>query len=318
MANILIIEDSPAQRAEIRQALEESQICSRILEAGDGLEGLKCLLNEPVDAVLCDLQMPSMGGEKLLQVRASQGIRGDIPFLFVSATSDPAQRVRLLEGGASDVVTKPYHAGELVARLRLHLNLKRLQTELRDKNEMLARVSTTDAVTGLRTRRYVSEVLHIEWIRARRYRTPLSVMMLDLDHFKRVNDVYGHQAGDLVLRGVSEIVDHELRACDVAGRYGGEELIAVLPQTPLGGAVPLGERCRQAIEAARFRTADGQEIQVTVSIGISAATAAHRVPDDLVAEADAALYRAKDSGRNRIEFAEAEPATSEAAANASP
>src|SRR5215472_14572375 len=191
MATILVIEDSDLQRAEIRRALEPAGLFDRILEAPDGLAGLKLLLAESVDVVLCDLEMPGLDGEKLLRVRDSSNA-GEIPFLFLTASADTERKVRLLEDGACDTVTKPCHPAELVARLRLHLKIKRLESELRDKNQMLAKESMTDAVTGLRSRRYVSEVLAIEVLRARRYRRPLGVMMADLDHFKGVNDRFCH------------------------------------------------------------------------------------------------------------------------------
>jgi len=301
MARLLIIEDSPAHRAEIRAAVEPSQLFDAILEAEDGFAGLKLLLSEPVDVVLCDLHMPGLDGEKLLRIKSQKGVSGEIPFLFLSATRNLEQQVRLLEGGASDTISKPFHPAELVARLRLHLKLKRLQDELREKNTMLARLSTTDPVTGLRTRRYATEVLNIEWIRARRYRTPMAVMMADLDHFKRVNDEYGHPAGDAVLRGVSEVLRQTLRAVDVAGRYGGEEVLVILPQTEAEGALQLAERWRQAIEAARFTAPDGRGVEVTVSIGVASFDPGHATADELVAAADEALYRAKHQGRNRVE-----------------
>jgi len=301
MARLLIIEDSAAHRAEIRAALEPAKIFEAILEAEDGLAGLRMLLSEPVDVVLCDLHMPGLDGEKLLKVKSQRGVSPDIPFLFLTASKSLDQQIRLLEGGACDTISKPFHAAELVARLRLHLKLKRLQDELREKNAMLARLSTTDPVTGLRTRRYAAEVLNIEWIRARRYRTPLSVMMADLDHFKRVNDRYGHPAGDAVLRGVSEVLRQSLRAPDVAGRYGGEEILVILPQTDAGGAAQMAERWRDSVEKAAFASPDGQSIGVTVSIGVAAFDTAHASPEDLVSDADAALYRAKADGRNRVE-----------------
>jgi len=305
LARLLIIEDSPTHRAEIRAAVEPSGLFDGILEAGDGVAGLKLLLSETVDVVLCDLHMPGLDGEKLLRIKSQRGVSADIPFLFLSATKDLEQQVRLLDGGASDTIAKPFHPLELVARLRLHLKLKRLQDELREKNSMLARLSTTDPVTGLRTRRYVTEVLHIEWIRARRYQTPLTLMMADLDHFKHVNDRYGHPAGDAVLRGVSEQLRSTLRASDVAGRWGGEEILAILPQTDAEGAVQLAERWRQTVEAASFRSPDGRDVGVTVSIGVAAFDPSHASADDLVGAADEALYRAKHHGRNRVERARA-------------
>jgi diguanylate cyclase (GGDEF)-like protein len=235
-------------------------------------------------------------------------VSADVPFLFLSATQDLGQQIRLLEAGACDIIAKPFHPAELVARLALHLKLKRLQDELRDKNAMLARLSTTDPVTGLRTRRYASEVLNIEWIRSCRYHTPLSVMMADLDHFKRVNDEYGHPAGDAVLRGVSDTLRASLRVSDVAGRYGGEEILVILPQTEGDGARQLAERWRQAVREATFASPDGRDVRVTVSIGVASLDASHGSTEELVSAADAALYRAKNEGRDRVEVADAAPA----------
>ncbi|HTF36234.1 MAG TPA: diguanylate cyclase [Myxococcota bacterium] len=303
MATILVIEDSDLQRAEIRRALEPAGLFDRILEAADGLAGLRLLLAESVDVVLCDLEMPGLDGEKLLRVRDSRANAGEIPFLFLTASADTERKVRLLEDGACDTVTKPCHPAELIARLRLHLKIKRLQNELREKNQMLAKESMTDAVTGLRSRRYVSEVLAIEVLRARRYRLPLTVMMADLDHFKRVNDRFGHPAGDTVLRRVSDLLRSLLRATDVAGRFGGEEFLVILPQTDRGGAVSLAERWRQSLELTALEAPDRKRIRTTVSIGVAEFMAQMARPDELVRAADEALYTAKANGRNRIEVA---------------
>jgi diguanylate cyclase (GGDEF)-like protein len=301
---LLIIDDSAVHRAQIVRAIEPAQIFDRVIEAEDGLKGLKCLLNQPVDVVLCDLEMPGIDGEKLLRVKdATPGSR-NVPFVFLTASQDLDRRIRLLESGAADLVVKPFHPGELAARLRLHLKVKRLQDELRVKNETLARLSTTDALTGLRTRRYAQEVLSIEFLRARRYDLPLSLGMADLDYFKQVNDTYGHPAGDTVLRGVSSLLLSQLRATDVAGRYGGEEVVLILAQSELYGARLLAERWRQAVEAAHFDSPEGDPIEVRISIGLAGFDPSMKSPDDLVAAADAALYRAKAGGRNRIEVTE--------------
>lgn len=303
MATILVIDDSDLQRAEIRRALEPAGLFDRILEAADGLAGLRLLLAESVDVVLCDLEMPGLDGEKLLRVRDSRSSAGEIPFLFLTASADTERKVRLLEDGACDTVTKPCHPAELIARLRLHLKIKRLQNELRDKNQMLAKESMTDAVTGLRSRRYVSEVLAIEVLRARRYRLPLTVMMADLDHFKRVNDRFGHPVGDSVLRRVSDLLRNLLRATDVAGRFGGEEFLVILPQTDRAGAVSLAERWRQSLELTALEAPDGKRIRTTVSIGVAEFMPQMARPDELVRAADEALYTAKANGRNRTEMA---------------
>jgi diguanylate cyclase (GGDEF)-like protein len=301
---ILIIDDSATHRAAIREALEPGEIFDRVLEAEDGLEGLKLLLKEPVDVVLCDLELPGFDGEKLLRVKDQSPGGANIPFLFVTASQDVERRVRLLEDGACDALTKPFHPADLAARLRLHLKIKRLQDELRVKNETLARLSTSDPVTGLRTRRYVSEVLSIEFLRARRYHSDLAVLMADLDHFKNVNDKYGHPAGDSVLRGVSALLLSTLRATDVAGRYGGEEILVLLSGNDLQGGVCVAERWRSAVEQARFDLPDGRSAQVQISIGVATYLEGMHSPEDLVTAADAALYRAKEAGRNRVKAAE--------------
>jgi diguanylate cyclase (GGDEF)-like protein len=303
MATILVIEDSDLQRAEIRRALEPAGLFDRILEAADGIAGLRLLLAEPVDVVLCDLEMPGLDGEKLLRVREARSSTGEIPFLFLTASTDTDRKVRLLENGACDTVTKPCHPAELVARLRLHLKIKRLENELREKNQMLAKESMTDVVTGLRSRRYVTEVLAIEVLRARRYRLPLTVLMADLDHFKQVNDRFGHPIGDTVLRRVSDLLRSLLRGTDVAGRFGGEEFLVILPQTDREGAVTLAERWRQSLELTVLDAPGGKRIRTTVSIGVAEFMAQMARPDELVRAADTALYAAKANGRNRTEVA---------------
>jgi diguanylate cyclase (GGDEF)-like protein len=300
LTSVLIIDDSENARQELRGVLEGSGRYRLVLEARDGIEGLRTLLAEPVDAVICDLEMPGLDGEKLLV--AQRGRRGgeDLPFLFLTAQRDPERIARLLRGGACDIVQKPFHPVELLARLEVHLRLRRLQAELREKNATLARLSTTDPVTGLRNRRYVTEFLAVEVLRASRYHTPLSVLLLDLDHFKHVNDSHGHRAGDAVLQMAADILRATLRATDVAGRYGGEEFLVVLPQTDLAGAGVLAERVRAAIGDTAIEVGVGVAVAVTVSIGVAALDEETRSAEQLVEQADAALYTAKHAGRNRV------------------
>lgn len=303
MTAILIIDDSAAARAELRRALEEADRYERVLEARDGIEGLRMLLAEPFDAVICDLEMPGLDGEKLLAAQRGRTGGEDLPFLFLTGACDPERMARLLRGGACDIVRKPFHAAELLARLDLHLRLRRLQAELREKNATLARLSTTDPVTGMRNRRYVAEFLTLEVLRATRYRTPLSVMLVDVDHFKRVNDVHGHRIGDAVLQVVADTLRGALRATDLAGRYGGEEFLVVLPQTGLAGAGMLAERVRGAIEATAIEVGASTPLSVTVSIGVAELGESARNAEQLVERADTALYAAKNGGRNRVSAA---------------
>jgi two-component system cell cycle response regulator len=301
MATLLVIEDSAQQRAEVRAAVEESAAFDRILEAEDGLHGLKLLLSEPVDVVLCDLELPGLDGEKLLRMRtAARGAECEIPFIFLSATTDYERRARLLRGGASDSITKPFYRADLVARLELHLKLVRLQRELLSKNKLLEQLSTTDPLTGLRNRRYLTEVLAVEFLRAKRYNTPLAVVMADIDHFKHVNDRHGHATGDSVLEAVGGILKRRLRGSDHGGRYGGEEFLMVLANADEAGAGIFAERLRQEVEETELRSDSGTPLRVTLSLGVAAFSPGHQTPADLVSQADEALYRAKQAGRNRV------------------
>ena len=302
MATILLIDDSETHRAEIRATIEAAGLFERVLEAADGLRGLKLLLAESVDVVLCDLEMPGLDGDKLLLARGNQPRAANVPFVFLTASQDMGRRARLLEDGACDAIAKPFHPVDLIARLRLHLKVKRLQDELLVKNATLARLSTVDQLTGLRSRRYALEFLSIEFQRSRRYGTPLSILMADLDRFKEVNDRFGHPGGDAVLQGVSALLMGTLRSTDVGGRYGGEELLVVMPQIPEKGANVMAERWRSGVESTAFRSPDGRPIRASLSIGIAEYTDGMSRADELIAAADKALYIAKQNGRNRIEL----------------
>jgi diguanylate cyclase (GGDEF)-like protein len=303
MASILVIDDSETQRAEVVAALRKAGLFDRILEASDGIAGLKLLVSESVDAVLCDLEMPGLDGEKLLHLKSSSPNLASVQFLFLTASSNMERRARLLGSGACDAIAKPFHPADLVARVALHLKVKRLQDELLVKNATLARLSTVDALTGVRTRRYLNELLTIEFLRARRYGTPLALLMADIDRFKEVNDRYGHPAGDTVLRRVADLLSSQLRATDTPGRYGGEEFLVVLPQNDARGAAVLGERWRKAVASDRHVLPEGTEIAVTISVGVAELRSEHENPDDLVSETDRVLYEAKEKGRNRVEIA---------------
>jgi diguanylate cyclase (GGDEF)-like protein len=303
MATVLVIEDSAPQRAEICRALEGSVCFDRILEAEDGFQGLKRLVSEHIDIVLCDLELPGLDGEKLLRMRSSARSGSDTPFVFLTAVTDAERRVNLLRAGASDSICKPFHSSDLVARLELHLKMVRLQRELTQKNKLLEEMSTTDPLTGLRNRRYLTDVLSVEFMRAKRYGSMLAVALLDVDHFKGVNDAHGHEAGDRVLKGIAEVLGRHLRRSDHGGRYGGEEFLVVLANVTPAGAELFAERLRGDIEAAVFTTDEGT-LELTASIGVASFSPSLTTPSELVARADAALYEAKQAGRNRVVIAD--------------
>jgi diguanylate cyclase (GGDEF)-like protein len=301
MATILVIEDSEGQRAEVRAALETSGLFEHILEAHDGIQGLKLLLSACPDLVLCDLDMPGLDGEKLLRMREAVGdAENPMPFLVLTATTDPERRARLLEEGASDAITKPFCAADLIARVALHLKLLRTQRELIEKNLELQRLARTDALTGLANRRQIDEFLAAEFGRAQRTCATFVVAMADIDHFKTVNDAFGHAIGDVVLTRIAEATRALVRETDCAARYGGEEWLVVLCNNDVDGAQVFAERWRRAVEAIPIEVEPGKRIAATISVGLAAWNSDHEDPEQIVREADAALYRAKAAGRNRV------------------
>jgi diguanylate cyclase (GGDEF)-like protein len=298
--SVLVIEDSAAQRAELRRALEASREVTEIGEAADGPSGLRAMLSGAWEVVICDIELPGFDGEKLLAAKAQWPQLADVPILFVSANRDPERKARLLERGASDTIDKPFHPAELVARLGLHLRLRHLRLELEEKNVALARLSVTDPLTGLRNRRFAEWFLARELERVRRHGNPLSVLMADVDDFKRVNDGHGHPVGDAGLRRIAALLGAQLRKTDVCARWGGEEFLVGLAQVPLEGALALAERQRAAIEASPLALPDGGLLELTISIGVASALPSDPDPDALVRAADQALYEAKAAGKNRV------------------
>ena len=304
---VLIVDDNAAIRSGIKAVLMKDGTFNHFAEAEDGLSAFKALLDQPPDLVICDLVMPGFDGLRFLGLKASRRELDQIPVIILTAEGDLERKAELLERGASDYITKPFHEKELLARVRIHTKLKRLQDELREKNSQLETLSITDALTGLANRRYLMTRLQEEVQRADRHGTALAVVMVDLDHFKRVNDTHGHAAGDLVLQNVAALMMGSVRATDLAARFGGEELTLVLPHTGTAGALQMAEILRQKI-AEQVHALEGATLQQTVSMGLAAWEGQGPAPsaEGLLKRADDALYRAKQGGRNRVEAAPAE------------
>ncbi len=297
---LLIVDDSAGLREEVRRLLGRVDFVSRFQEAENGIEGYKKVLAAPPDLILCDLVMPSVDGFKFLNLVRSRAEVRDIPIILLTGKTDVETKIRGLELGASDYVTKPFDGGELLARIKVQLKIKALQDALRQSNERLQELSSIDPLTHLYNRRYFMGALASEFERTVRYDPPLAFVMVDIDHFKTLNDTYGHQAGDDVLRGMGELIRQQVRASDIPARYGGEEFCVLLPETPVEGAREFAQRLRLAVEARGF-PAQGQHLRCTVSIGV-ASCPSPRVSDeeDLIRLADEALYEAKSAGRNRV------------------
>jgi len=298
---ILVIDDSKQARSQVIEILRNNGLFKFYYEAADGIEAIKLALNQPVDLILCDVEMPGMDGFKFLRMLRSREELQDVPVIMLTGREDPEAKVRGLEQGASDYVTKPFDRGELLARVKVQLKIKSLQDKLKKSNQLLRDLSHTDPLTGLDNRRSMMDMLDRELERSQRLDTPLSLVMLDVDFFKKVNDNFGHQQGDEILKALAGQLRQALRQYDMAARFGGEEFALILPGIGLDGAVKVAERLRRQVEATRIETAT-RPTSITVSLGVACHPGPHiHTVDDLIREADAALYSAKRNGRNRIE-----------------
>jgi len=298
-ATVLVVEDSPTIRTQIVGLLETFDIFTSVQVASDGFEGLASMLRSPPDLVLCDLRMQRCDGMEFLRLRGARENLKRIPVIVLSDTDDSESKVEALKQGAIDFVSKRASSAELAARLAVHLRLKRMYDELVEKSAELARVCRTDALTGLCNRRALRESLESELVRFQRYGRPFSLLMVDVDHFKQLNDLNGHQAGDAVLVRLGAVLSGALRRNDIVGRYGGEEIAIILPETGTAEAARTAERLRSMVALEAFQW-ESHCMRVTISTGVATAGPNTTTCDDLVRDADRALYQAKHAGRNRV------------------
>lgn len=297
---ILLAEDSMTSMAVISRDLRDHYL---LRHARDGEEAWQLLLNDPrIELVITDVQMPRVTGQQLLKrIRLAEDPRiRNLPVIVMTTAEDNAEKHLAFLNGANDFLNKPIDPLELQARINVHQRLARTIRELEENRQALAEQATTDALTRLKNRRYFYEQAEQNLGTCRRYNKDMSVLLLDIDHFKKVNDTFGHHAGDRVLVGVADLLTHMVRNIDSVARFGGEEFAVLVPETNKLGAAVLGERIRAAIERTPIE-ADGHSISVTVSIGI-VTLAAEKVDsiDQLLSIADRRLYLAKNGGRNRI------------------
>jgi two-component system, cell cycle response regulator len=302
---ILVVDDVP-DNVEILEA----RLASRgyeVVTASSGPQALERVKEQPPHLILLDVMMPEMDGHQV-----ARHIKGDdelpfIPIILVTALNEAEDVVQGLESGADDYIAKPYNFRELEARVRSMLRIKFLQDELDQKNRelelanrRLKKLSITDGLTELFNHRHVHELLHDEFERSARTGESIAVVMMDLDRFKAVNDTYGHPTGDVILYETAQIIKETAREIDSVGRYGGEEFIAILPETDEEPAAAFAERVRAAVEEHVFR--DGPtEVRMTVSCGVASLTAQGvDSPEALLKAADEALYQAKHGGRNQV------------------
>jgi diguanylate cyclase (GGDEF)-like protein len=305
---ILVVDDEPDIRRLLARLLKNGGYTVSV--AANGEEALAAVDAEIPDLVLLDVSMPGQDGFAVC--RELQKLGPKVPaVIFLSAFGTTHDRVAGLEAGAVDYVVKPFDPNEVRARVRAALRSKALR-------DALALQAATDGLTGLVNRRTLDQRLADTFAVSRRYGRPLACLMVDVDHFKRVNDTYGHQAGDAVLREVASRMKAQCRGTDTAARYGGEEFSVLLPETDAERAKAVAERIRAAVAAAPVpvwisgtaiddgRTGQIVPVPVRVSVGVASLAEQIDTPDALLALADKALYEAKQAGRDQVVVGHAE------------
>jgi len=296
---ILVVDDSKTNLILLKTYLDHMGLTVLLCE--DGKTAIKTAVSQLPDAILLDVMMPDIDGYEVCKKLKGDSRTSSIPIIFISAKSQTSDKIKGLELGATDYITKPFNVGELKARIGAALQIVELQ-------EKLLSLANTDGLTGLANHRYFFDILEREVQQAKIKDKPLAVMMFDIDHFKSVNDTYGHRQGDTVLKEIGQIFQENIYPLDVAARYGGEEFIILMPETSSEKAYAASERLRQIIDRHQWKIL-GELISVSISVGIVCTdrcnlTSTH----ELVEKADMALYAAKRRGRNCVvSWNEADP-----------
>ncbi len=297
---ILIVDDDPKLLAGVRRTLRRE---FDIDTASNGLEALEALDNHgPYTVIVSDNRMPGIGGFELLKelvFRAPDTIR-----IMLTGCSDQNTAIEAInEGRIFRFLNKPCSADTLKAAITDAIEEFNLAAERNRLETELQKMAFVDELTGANNRRRFFELGQEEFDRACRFKRPLSVLMVDADHFKSFNDEYGHATGDIVLKNVAASIGGSLREADILGRYGGEEFVAVLVETDHSTAAVVAERVRKAVEQMAINTPNGN-LSVTVSIGLATTNSQDGTLTALIERADAALYQAKENGRNRVGVAD--------------
>jgi diguanylate cyclase (GGDEF)-like protein len=289
-SRVLLVEPSPSESARIRNNLIADRI--EVYTAVDLITAVHALPLHRPSLILAQLRMPTYGGLELVRRVKDDHATRSIPIMLYGDFATAEERVRALDMGAVDFLTKPFVSAELIARVRVAL-------KARHTLSILERRAHVDGLTGLANRGMLEDQLLREWDSCRRRSAPLSLVMTDLDHFKAINDTYGHAVGDEVLRQTAGMLVHSARSSDLIARYGGEEFIVVAADCPPTAAVTLAKRFRAHL-AHRTISVDGTDIKVTASVGIATTDWTQHSPSELLRQADEALYQAKRSGRDAI------------------
>ncbi|HEX9162658.1 MAG TPA: diguanylate cyclase [Thermoanaerobaculia bacterium] len=296
---IAVVDDDAAIRRLVSLFL--SRAGYSIIECTTGEEAREQLNSKPWDLAVLDRKLPDMDGLALCRELKSQPQFRSRYIIMLTGEAEQEDKVEGLELGADDYITKPFNYPELLARVRAGKRIVDLQKELMETNRRLELLSITDGLTKLYNHRYFQDELARAFEESQRYQRPLSMAMIDIDFFKKVNDTHGHAVGDEVLKGAAQLYKDSVRSTDLVARYGGEEFAVMMPETELQDGITFAEKIRNLIESTAVETQAGP-LHITVSVGVAAVPLSRvRTAKDLIIAADRALYRAKRSGRNQVQ-----------------
>ena len=298
---ILIIDDSRFDRKILSDIVSHTgnvPICETY--AKQALELIK--KNSKIDLILLDIVMEDMSGYDFLKIIKHDKKIKYIPIVLISGLDKTEDIVKGLDLGAFDYIKKPFIPLEVKARINVALRTKELQDALIVFNEKLKHLAITDSLTGLYNHNYLIKLLKMEFKKSKRYGSNFVYMMIDIDKFKSINDLYGHLVGDNVLIELSNTIRKNLRDIDYVGRYGGEEFGIILPNTDIAGSIEFAKRLSHAIETMPLSDSEGTHFNITISIGISSFSEKYTNCLEIIRVADDALYKAKEWGRSRIVY----------------
>ena len=296
--NLLLVDDDPVTLSIIMEYLNPLEGLN-FATASSGREAIATLRENLPDVMILDYRLPDIDGIGVLEHFRDIPGSADVPVLMITAAEQESVMTDAMEAGASDYLQKPITPVPLLARTRNLLKLRRRTQELIAVNRQLEAMAMTDPLTGLANRRHFLDRAATELQRAQRFGHAMAVLMVDADHFKQVNDTYGHDAGDRVLCALASLLEANARRLDIIGRLGGEEFAVASLETDADSAMALAERIRGAIAETAIDIGNAV-LSITVSIGLTGLQPADASVDDLLKRADAALYGAKRAGRNRV------------------
>jgi two-component system cell cycle response regulator len=297
-ADIVLVDDSSVQKDSIIKALDGDMDRVTVI---DDYDASGKIVDLGGDVIVISLSTDSDAPLRLASRLRSLGPTRQIPILLIGDKEDQPLFIKALELGVNDYLTRPIDVQELLARIRTQVRRKRYQDRLHENFLQHLSMALTDNLTGLHNRHYLSTHLDAVMERMRESGKPVSLLMIDLDHFKQVNDTYGHSVGDEVLKETGQRILRNVRGFDLAARYGGEEFVVVMPDTPIEVALGVADRlCEGMATEPVLVSASKDKIRVTLSIGVSVSGEADTTAEILLNEADTALYEAKRLGRNRV------------------